>query len=171
MNIMKMGYKGMTFDVNPSSVKTDVSKKVAIKTIPFGFGKSAEICKMPVKITGSGVFCGENAGQDAHKLMQIFEKGGSSYLFMPRLAPIKAFFTDLTMRIGADSESIEYTFSFTEDCTEKRSSYPFGYTYAKAGENLYDIANRCEVSTESLFNANDFMDMFSVREGDKVWLR
>lgn len=171
MNTAKMGYKGMTFDVNPKSVKTDFSKKIAIKTIPFGFGKSAEICKMPVKITGSGAFYGSTAGQEAHKLMQVFEKGGSSYLFMPKLAPIKAFFTDLTMRVGADSESIEYTFSFTEDCTEKRSSYPFGYTYALEGENLYDIANRCEVAADVLFRANDYMDMFSVREGDKVWLK
>ncbi|MBQ8078036.1 MAG: LysM peptidoglycan-binding domain-containing protein [Eubacterium sp.] len=171
MNTAKMGYKGMTFDVNPATIRTDFSKKVAVKTIPFGFGKSTEICRMPVKITGSGMFCGKNAGQNAHRLMQVFEKGGSSYLFLPKLAPIKAFFTDLTMRVGADSESIEYTFSFTEDCVEKQSRYPFGYTYAKQGENLYDIANRCNITADALFSANDFMDMFSVQEGDKVWLR
>lgn len=171
MNMTKMGYKGMTFDVNPTTIKTDFSKKIAIKTIPFGFGKSAEICKMPVKITGSGMFCGSDAGQKAHRLMQVYEKSGSSYLFMPKLAPLKAFFTDLSLRVGADSESIEYTFSFTEDCTEKRSDYPFGYTYAQRGENLYDIANRCELAADAVFRANDYMDMFSVNEGDKVWLR
>ena len=107
MNAVKMSYKGMLFDVNPASVKTEFCKKVNVKAIPFGFGKSTEICRMPVKISGSGVLLQPNAGEEAHKLMHIFEKGGSSYLFIPKLAPIKAFFTDLSMSVNAETFNID----------------------------------------------------------------
>ncbi|MBE6719347.1 MAG: hypothetical protein E7571_01665 [Ruminococcaceae bacterium] len=171
MTAMKMSYKGFLFDVNPSSIKTQFGRQIETKTVPFGFGRSSEICRMPAKISGSGVFCTADAGEKAFELMRIFEKGGSSYLFVPKLAPMKAYFTDLTMSVNAETQSIEYSFSFTEDCSEKKSRYRFGYTYAKSGENLFDIANRCCVEAEKLFAANDFMDMFSVQEGDKVWLQ
>ncbi|MBR3148970.1 MAG: hypothetical protein IKF64_02280 [Eubacterium sp.] len=171
MTLIKMSYKGFVFNVNPSSIKSDFSKKIETKVIPFGFGKSTEVCRLPVVISGSGKFCGADAGEKAHELMRIFEKGGASYLFAPHIAPMKAFFTDLSMSVNAEEDCVDYTFSFTEECTEKKSRYSFGYTYARRGENLYDIANRCSVKSEKLFEANDYMDMFSVQEGDKVWLR
>lgn len=169
MNTIRMCYKGMIFNANPYSIKTDFSKKIETKTIPFGFGKSTEVCRMPAKISGSGIFTGTDAGEKAYELMRIFEKGGASYLFMPKLAPVKAYFTGLSMSVKNEN-CIEYSFAFTEECADKKSHYSFGYTYARNGENLYDIANRCSVSSRQLFDANDFMDMFAVREGDKVWL-
>ncbi|MBE6816903.1 MAG: hypothetical protein E7520_04280 [Ruminococcaceae bacterium] len=169
MNTIKMSYKGMLFEVNPQSIQTDFSKKVETKALPFGFGRTAVVCRMPATVSGSGILTGENAGERAFELMRIFEKGGASYLFMPKIAPVKAYFTALALSVR-DENCIEYRFTFTEECTEKKSHYAFGYTYARAGENLYDIANRCSVSSSKLFEANDYMDMFSVSEGDKVWL-
>ena len=170
MKTIKMSYKGLMFDVNPASIKTDFSKKIETKAIPFGFGKTAEISRMPVKISGSGIISGANKGEVTFELMRIFEKGGSSYLFTPYMAPMRAYFTDFSVRVNAEKDCIEYDFTFVEDCTEKKSRYAFGYTYAKSGENLFDIANRCNVSSDRIFEANDYMDMFSVSEGDKVWL-
>ncbi len=167
----EMSYGGYLFRVNPATLSTSFSKKVETKVIPFGFGRAAEICRMPAVIRGTGVLTGSNAGEKAHELMRIFEKDGASYLFVPQLAPMKAFFTDLSMRIDAQEQCIRFSFAFTEDCTEKKSRYPFGYTYARRGENLYDIANRCCVNSRALFEVNDFMDMFSVEEGDRVWLK
>ena len=168
---IKMSYKGLVFGANPESIKSDFRKKTDTKTIPFGFGKTTEVCRMPAKITGNGKFVGADAGERAQKLMRVFEKEGSSYLFMPQFPPVKVYFTDLTLSINAKDYGVDFAFEFTEDCVGKKSRFPFGYTYAKRGENLFDIANRCDVSFDSLFEVNDYMDMFSVSEGDKVWLK
>ena len=168
---INMSYKGMVFSANPSSIKTDFRRKTETKHIPFGFGKTTEICRLPAKITGSGKFVGAGAGEKAYNLMRVFEKEGSSYLFLPEFPPVKVYFTDLSVNLNAKDYGVEYTFEFTEDCVGKKSRFAFGYTYAKRGENLFDISNRCDVSFDKLFEINDFPDMFSVSEGDKVWLK
>jgi hypothetical protein len=170
MQAIKMSYKGITLDVNPTSVKIEFSKSIAKKKIIFKSTKTQEMCFNPIKISGSGKLIGDKAREQAHSLMRIFKSKGSAYLFTPELAPIKAFLSDLTVSFDSAQGCVEYSFSFTEDCESKEYMLDFGYTYALNGENLYDISNRTEVSVENLFKCNNFCDMFSVNEGDKVWL-
>ncbi|MBQ7202858.1 MAG: hypothetical protein IJS03_02440 [Eubacterium sp.] len=170
MNTIKMSFRGVVFDANPSTLKAEFSKKTVKRSNAFSFGRAEEICRMPTVITGSGKYYASDAGEKMNELMKAFEYSGSSYLFSPALPPVKAFFDSLEVKLSSDNEYIEYTFTFIEDCSGKKPDYSFGYTYARNGENLFDIANRCNVQTDRLFEFNDYIDMFSVSEGDKVWL-
>lgn len=170
MQLIKMSYNGFTFTANPTSLKVNLSKNVATKTIPFGFGKSTEVCFEPAVVTGNGCFIGANARERAHELMRIFTAKGSSYLFAPSISPMRAFFTKLDISYNAGQDKIDYSFEFTQESDEKNNLFDFGYTYAKAGENLYDVANRTGFDVKELFERNDYGDLFSVCEGDKIWL-
>lgn len=170
MKLIKMSYKGFIFDVNPSSIKAELSKSIAKKSILFKSGRAQEMCFEPAKISGSGRFTGDNARQCAHNLMRVFKSRGPAYLLAPDIPPMKAYFSDLSISYNADENCVSYSFAFIEDSEDKQFSYDFGYTYALEGENLYDISNRTDVDIERLFEYNDYPDLFSVSEGDKVWL-
>jgi hypothetical protein len=170
MEFVKMTYKGFSFDVNPSSVKAEFSKTIAKKNIIFKSSKAQEICFENTKITASGKFTGENARQNSHTLMRIFKSKGSAYLFAPDIAPIKAYMSDLKISYNAGEQCVSYEVTFIEDCDDKSFLFDFGYTYALDGENLYDVSNRTDIAIEKLFEYNDYSDLFSVKEGDKIWL-
>ncbi|MFR5875368.1 MAG: hypothetical protein ACLUFN_02635 [Eubacterium sp.] len=170
MNTIKMNYKGFSFDVNPTSIKTELSKNIAKKSILFKSAKTQEVFFEPARISGSGRFVGTDARQKAHNLMRIFKSKGSAYLFAYDMPPMKAFFCNLSVSYSAKENCVSYTFSFVEDCNDKQFSYDFGCTYALEGENLYDISNRTDVAVERLFEYNNYSDLFSVRKGDRVWL-
>ena len=170
MKLIKLSYKGFEFPINPRSIQIDFAKKISTRTLPFAKGRAQEICFEPCVISGSGSLTGSNARRQAHELMRIFKSEGSAYLFSPEGTPLKAFFQALRVSYNAEKECVDYTFTFVEDGADKSCSYPFGFTYAQAGENLYDIANRTDTDAATLFNSNCFADMFAVEEGDKVWL-
>lgn len=170
MKYIKMGFKGFVFNVNPSSIKIDYSKRISTKPVLFSTGKTQEISFEPTKIKGEGKFTGKNARQYAHSLEQVFKRSGSSFLFVPDGTPIKAFFTGLNISYNSEEGSVSYSFEFVEDYQGELDSFDFGFTYALEGENLYDIANRTNVDVNEIFSHNDFKDLFSVEGGDKVWL-
>lgn len=171
MKSIKMSYKGFCFDANPETVKCEMSKKVSVVRIPFARGEVKETGEMPVTVSGRGKFCGKDAREKAQGLLAVFKRSGSAFLFLPVLSPVKAFFTELVFSVNAAEECIEYSFAFTEDKNAKKGLFDFGYTVAQSGENLFEIANRTDTRIESIIGLNDFEDPFSVREGDRVWLK
>lgn len=170
MELIQMSYKGITFSVNPSSIKTQMSRRLGKKPAVFSTAKVQDMCFEPTKISGNGYLTGANARQQAHSLIRAFKSKGSAYLFAPDFPPLKAFFSNLSVSFDSKMNCVNYTFEFVEDCVDKSSEIDFGYTYAFEGENLYDISNRTNVSVETIFNSNNFEDLFSVKGGDRIWL-
>lgn len=170
MKLIKMSYKGLSFNVNPSSVEISLSKNISVKNIPFVSSNSQEINIKPSKISGKGKFIGEDSMEKAYQLERIFKSKGSSYLFVPNSEPIKVFFSSLSISFDSKDNSVNYSFEFVEDISSKKDEYPFGFTYIKKGENLYDISNRTGISVDKLIEINDCKDLFTFMVGDKIWL-
>lgn len=170
MQLIRISYKDFTFMVNPETLTIKHSKTVANRQIPFSLGKNKEMGTNPVTITGSGYFAGENARKNIRTLSSVFDKKGSGYLFLPDSTPIKAIFSSLDISFAGAGDRIDYSFEFVQENIAKGPVYDFGFTYAMGGENLYDIANRTNVDVGTIFSLNSFSDLFSVQEGDKVWL-
>ncbi len=170
MKCIKMSYKGFEFPVNVKSINASFSKNISTLPIPKRSARAQEICFNPTVISGSGYFAGENANERAHMLMTAFQSRGAAYLFSPLFSPMKVFFSDLKLSADSAENRIEYSFTFVEEVNSKRRRYDFGYTFALPDENLYDIANRCGVKIEEIVGANECRDLFSVNEGDKIWL-
>lgn len=170
MNLIKMSYKGVEMEVNPTTLEINFAKSISTKHIPFASAKTQEINIAPTKICGNGRLAGSGAKEQAYQLEKLFKSRGSAYLFIPNASPIKAFFSSLKMSLDSRDNSFIYSFEFTEDSHGKDDKFDFGYTYAQSGENLYDIANRTGVDVGFLFEKNGFKDLFAVKAGDKVWL-
>ena len=170
MELIKMNYKGITLSVNPATIKTEMARSLAKKAALFSTSRVQDMCFEPTKISGSGYLVGANARCDAYEIIRTFKSKGSAYLFVPGFAPIRAFFSSLSIWYDSKISCVNYIFEFVEDCVEKKGGADFAYTYAAPGENLYDISNRTNVSVEDIFDSNDYKDLFSVKGGDKVWL-
>ena len=171
MNSVKMSYGGFTFNANPSSIKTELSKEIVSAVIPFKKSKTGVISKKPATVSGSGSFCGSGAREQAQRLLAVYKKEGADYLFTPVSEPVKAFFTSLVFSVNADKERIDYTFTFTQEESAEKGVCDFGYTVAEKGENLFDISFRTETPLERIVDLNGFKNPFCVREGDRVWLK
>lgn len=171
MKSIKMSYKGFEFPVNAQSLEIEFSKRTAVSPIIKRGSRVQEICYNPTVISGSGILSGNSAPEQANRLMRIFREESAAYLFSPAFPPMKMFFKALKLSTKANESGIEFSFEFEEEYCAKRNRRSFGYTYAAEGENLYDIANRCDIPIEELFALNGFKDLFSVSGGDRIWLR
>lgn len=171
MDSIKMSYRGFCFNANPKTVKAVMKKETEVTLFPFKHGRCREGAQAPITVEGSGSFFGENARAQAQALLSVFKRRGAAYLFSPVLFPIKAVFTSLEFSLDAPKNRIDYRFSFVQESSEKSGSFDFGYTLAEKGENLFDISSRTGVSIESIIDLNGFETPFSVKEGNRVWLR
>lgn len=171
MESIQMRYKGCTLNVNPEKISMRLSKKLSSTVIPFKKTKTQEVCHNPCVISGSGVLTGAEAQQQAYALLRCYRSKGADYLFSPYLPPLRMHFTALHFHAGADMESIYYSFEFKEEPSGKQLTRANRYTLVRAGENLFDIANRTGYPVEYLAEHNNFRNLFALQEGDTVWLR
>lgn len=165
-----MKYKGFELNINPKDFTICTKKKISESVVPYDNFASDEIGKFASRVTGSGVFYGNDAVQKAHELLRLFNKKGSDYLFLPSGDTLKCYFEKLEVKYSSSYDRVEYSFGFLEDIGNQKDSYSFGYTYANDRENLFDVANRTGVKIEKLVEANDFQSIYAVSKGDKIWL-
>lgn len=170
MAMTKMRYKDFVFDVNPSDIKLSLRKNLAKTDVMYSQQKCDEVGENAAVISGKGCFIGSGAIKQAYELVRIYNKKGADFLFTPYSSPMLAVFNKLNISYSSDSKKVEYSFEFTEQSKRKSQSFEFGYTYAEEGENLFDIADRTQIDIERIVELNDFCGVFSVKEGDKVWL-
>ena len=170
MAMTKMQYKNFIFDINPSDIKLTLKKNLAKTNVMHSTQVCSEVGESVAVISGKGRFVGENAIKKAYELIRIYNKQGADFLFTPCCAHMLAVFNKLNISYSSDSKRVEYAFEFTQQGRRKAEKYDFGYTFANEGENLFDIAERTQISIEKIVELNDFCGVFSVKEGDKVWL-
>lgn len=170
MDSIQMRYKGCTLSINPDNISMRLSKKINRVVVPFKKTRTQEICHNPCIISGSGILVGEDTQQQAYSLLSCYRSKGADYLFLPLLPPLKMHFTALRFSADADSDGIRYSFEFTEEPSDKKLTRNNRYTLVRAGENLFDVANRTGYPVEYLAEQNHFRNLFAVNEGDTVWL-
>lgn len=170
MQMMKMRYKDFEFLVNPKDVKLSMSRSISHNIIPHSVEYSQDLGRSSSVVSGKGYFVGEDAMTKAFNLIRVYNKKGSDYLFLPSSIPIKAYFSRLDVSYSSGENRVEYSFEFVEECVDKKDECDYGYTFAADKENLFDISNRTGIKVEKLVDLNNYGDLFTVREGDKVWL-
>lgn len=123
-------------------------------------------------VEGSGAFIGPEAFHSFSKLEEQFRKG-EGILIIPGGVPVSAYFEELEL-IGKPEEAVvRYRFRFKakeeyigiSENTSKRK------LKAKAGENLWEYAQRYKVNIESLTDANTHIAFINqLEEGETVIL-
>lgn len=168
--LVMMKYKDFDFPSNPSKIvvkaKTNISEGCVIGESP----NVSSNAKMAKEISGNGVFFDDKAIFYAQKLCDMLLSTESGILIVPGVYPMDAFFSDFSYEIDTKKNCVSYSFSFVEDCKNKNLQYDFGFTYAKSGENAFDIANRTGTDVETIIKNNVLSSPFEIKSGDKVVL-
>ncbi len=170
MTLLNMRYKSFVFPSNPAKTEVLSSKSIACLPLLGGDFNADEIAKNASVITVSGSFYGEDALQTVRELSRVFNEGGEGWLFLPSGRCFLACFKSLLITENADKGGISYEAVFLEKSALRGKSHPFGYTFAQAGENAFDIAERCGISVEELMECNTVRNPFDIEEGDRIWL-
>lgn len=170
--MIKVKYKGFTFDVNVKdfniSMKRDVATRSTIDS-PVVLN-NITVKPTPTVLSGKGYFVGDNALDEAYKLMKIYNEKGSDYVFSPYSVVLKAFFTKFAMSYSAEKRRVEYEFEFTEDLTGKESTYQFPYTFVREDENIFDLSDRVGIPVETIIERNNLFDLYNLRKDSRIWL-
>lgn len=173
MNFCKMSFKNFVWENNPEKLAVTISDKMSADFYPKLTSTVSFVAQQPKIVTGEGVFFGENAYLKINLLEEVFDEKTSGQLFMPSMKPLNAFFTKLEIIGEPKKDCIKYAFTFTQDMesVEETGDVSGSITKVRAGENLFDVVNRTGVSADTIMELNDFVDMFSAREGEQVGLR
>lgn len=110
-----MRYKNYIFPHNPSRLELELQGQLAGAHCP-GYGPVYQDLGVAQRvITGEGAFWGPGAEGDYAALEQVFLQGGAGMLFLPTMAPVRAFFTRLSYLGQGDGAILRYGFRFVED--------------------------------------------------------
>lgn len=166
-----MKYKGYEFPQTPS--KIEILSNTNVKKSPVFDGRSVveNVSVNPIIVKCSGEFFGKEGRECRDMLSYFLKQSEAGWLFAPELSPIMAFFTAFSYSKGADKNSISYSLEFTECCDSTRGLAVIDYTVCRAGENVFDIANRCSVGEDEIMRLNSFISPFDINEGDTVKIR
>ncbi len=167
----KMRYKNFEFDVNPSTVKTELSSSISENALIGSDSAVSCVSRRASVISGEGSFWGENAVRLSRELKSVREQPQSGWLFLPDGSCFNAFFSYLSITEDVKKGCVSYSFKFVENCNHRKSFFDFGFTYVKNGENMFDVAYRSAVDVEKLMELNDYKSPFALKEGDRVVLK
>ena len=166
-----MRYKGYEFPQAPS--KIEIFSDTNVKKSPVFCGNSVveNVSVNPVIVKCSGQFFGKEGRECCDMMQYMLRQLSAGWLFAPELSPVKAFLSAFSYSKGADKDSISYRLEFTECCDSFSGTAEINYTICRAGENVFDIANRCSVKADDIMKLNSFVSPFDINEGDKVMIR
>lgn len=146
-----MGYKEFSWPRLPDTLCMENEKYTQVLEQPENGETLQELGSHGRKITGSGVFLGEQAAQQWTTLCGCYAKEGAGILYLPGREPITAVFTKLTLSGSPRSDRIAYQFAFHE--TGKAQTAVRTYR-VQQGDCLWSAAAAAGVSVESLLAAN-----------------
>lgn len=167
----KMKFREFSFDVNPFFIEIHHKRSIGTKALLNGKSRVSSGSLCPAEITGKGSFYGDTAAEKLAVLEMMHKKGGAGWLYLPQGSAYKVYFSELTFSFNSDKNRYDYSFVFIECTNSKKDAFDFSYTLAQSGENLFQIAGRCNVPVERLMALNDFATPFSVNSGDRVVLK
>ncbi|MGI6255298.1 MAG: DNA circularization N-terminal domain-containing protein [Acutalibacter sp.] len=168
MNLMGMRFRDFTWQDNPVSLTVSNVRNVQSTDIPYGVSRAEEMGRRRRTVAGEGYFSGQGCMEQWQALQDVFALPGPGLLQLPGVTPFWALMDSLEL-IGAQGKDlVRYAFSFVE-WDSKEAYLGSGVRFAKAGESLWDYANRWGISVEALVEANpQIRDICDLQEGEKV---
>lgn len=155
MNLTLMSYKDCVWPCNPETLRIERRRSIAEFAVPGGTGAVQDNGSSPLRVSGSGRFCGSGAQEEFARLAAVFAQGGSGTLRLPGESPFQAVFSSLTMKGVPRPGCVEYDFLFQEDVSASAAVSQTAQTHLCAdGETLWDVANAAGVSVDALLAAN-----------------
>lgn len=109
----QMKYGSVTFPYNPETLKIVRSREISERFSPLCGSIVQDYGVKAVRVTGEGIFLGENAAEYVSALKKAFELGGANTLVVED-EQFQACFSELTLEQNAAESGIRYSFCFVE---------------------------------------------------------
>lgn len=170
MNLMTMGFKGFTWQVNPTTLRLELGRNLRETALPYVGSRLEDLGKRKRRVSGEGYFIGKDCMAQWQALGAAFAQGGPGWLQLPGQAPILAVMEELKLLGEPGENALRYSFAFVESTGGQ--GVPRGQLYhAAAGESLWDYAWRHHKSMEELRAANQHIrDIACLEQGEEVWV-
>lgn len=168
MHLMTMGFKGITWEVNPTALRLEMARNLRETALPFAGSRVEDLGRKKRRVTGEGYFTGKDCMEQWQALGTALAEGGPGYLQLPGQTPFLAVLEELRLLGEPGEDVIHYSFVFTE--TKADEGYKGGRVHRAAqGESLWDYAWRYHVPMEELHRANlHIRDIACLEQGEEV---
>lgn len=109
----QMKYGSITFPYNPETLKIVRSREISERFSPLCGSIVQDYGVKAARVTGEGIFLGENTAKYMSALKKAFELGGANMLVMED-EQFQACFSELTFERNAAESGVRYSFCFVE---------------------------------------------------------
>lgn len=153
MKLVPMRFKGFQWHHNPREITFECGRKVNEHKAPFGKAYIQDIGRKNMIVRGTGELYGTDCLEQFDALLQLFKNGGQGVLAIPKLTPIYAVFESIKILGEPKPDVLTYSFVFREVMERKTDVKPLTYV-PKAGETLWDISHKFDISIDELVSLN-----------------
>lgn len=148
-----MTFKSFIWPYNPKHVEISICKHSKTYNLP-GLGPYVQFLGEDYRIvTGCGEFFGPDAITNFEKLFSVSKEHSTGKLFIPHIASMHAYFTELSIVRKSGPALISYKFKFVEDIlksTNISKSYRNNFYTLPPNENFEDVSHKFGSSVEQL---------------------
>jgi len=168
-----MSFKEYVWHHNPGSIQVHWENRFAEHILPYIGSMLERVGRKYRVITGEGAFYGPDCYEQFSRLSKVFEEGGSGYLNLPGMMPIRAVFRSLEMRCEPVENLVRYQFVFWEEMIESvRTLEENGVHVAQQGETLWSIAALYRCTVDGLIAMNpQIRNVLTLTPGERVRVR
>lgn len=168
-----MSFKEYVWRNNPVNLQVRWENRLQEHRLPYVGSMLEGIGRKYRVVTGEGDFYGADCYEQFASLSKIFEEGGSGYLNLPGMMPIRALFRSLEMRCEPVENLVRYRFEFWEEVIESaRTLEENGVHIVRQGETMWSIAALYRYSVDTLIAMNpQIRNVLSLVPGERVNVR
>ena len=161
--LQTMKFKDFCWPNNPHSFTAESRRSLRSYKYPFSGFSVQDLGASGRVFRGEGEFTGADAYDSFRRLSQVFSEGGAGWLEHPVWAPVKVYFSRLSLTQSPREEFVSYSFEFIEassstSLTGFTETAPdtehIKYTQARSGDTAAAIATRYSISAAKLYELN-----------------
>lgn len=168
MNLMTMGFKGFTWQVNPTTLRLELGRNLRETALPYVGSRLEDLGKKKRRVSGEGYMIGKECMAQWQALGAAFAQGGAGYLQLPGQKPFLAVMEELKLLGEPGENALRYSFAFVESLGDEDAGEGRVF-YAAAGESLWDYAWRHHCDIGALRAANQHIrDIACLEQGEEV---
>lgn len=172
MKNVPMRFAGHIFRHNPSKLRIEDKANVVRLVPPFTPPDSRMLSRGLRVVSGEGELYGADCLEQYRGLLSLYERGERGILSLPKLPPMRAYLSSLSLLAENREDVLSFSFTFTEAMNESCAVTSDSiYTVAEDGESLWDIAYDHGTDIDMLVMLNpQIRDISDLDAGEKVRL-
>lgn len=167
-----MSFDGLRLRYNPAVLRISDEANVKEYNIPGCQPTADNLGRRAKIIRGEGELCGKSCMEQYRALEAKYSECRTGLLCLPRMQPLYACLTELSITAQPQDNILQYGFTFTETGTVQRPRPHKEYYLTKnEDESLWDISFDSGKAVEELVRLNPHIPYINhLRKGERIRL-